>query len=238
MGKNVNLIIILAIILFACILSSFYLYEILQPPKNDSTPTFSSVILGKTEYGNVIRDGPYGNTSSPIKVAYIIGVHPLEYQSHNAIRESVISQNKSLKYSYYIYRVNVTQNADDYDKGRYNGQLLAKKYVVPDIENMSMNLVIDVHSNEANGGYEYIRFLYIPQKSEKSEKAALQIKSKANWLVIYTPPNPTSPAYVTIPLIKAGIPAMIYETYTYEAYNQTLTQAQEIVSLVDKLDLN
>lgn len=237
MGKKVKIFIILAIILSTSAFSAFYLYETLQPVKNDSTPTFSSVVLGKTEYGNVIRDGPYGNASSPHRVAYIVGVHPLEYQSHQAISESVISQNETLKYCYYIYRVNVTQNANDYEKGRSNGQLLANKYLVPDIKNMSMDLVIDVHSNEANGGYQAIRFLYIPQKSEKSEKAALQIKSQTNWLVIYNPPKPTSPAYVTIPLIKSGIPSMIYETYTYESYNQTLKQAQEIVSLVDKLNL-
>ncbi|BDZ71018.1 hypothetical protein [Methanobacterium petrolearium] len=165
-------------------------------------------------------------------------MHPLEYQSHNAIVESVINQNESLKNCYYIYRVNVTQNAEDYNKGRNNGQLLANQYVVPDIKNISMDLVIDVHSNEDNGGYQYTRFLYIPTKSEKAENAALQIKSQANWLVIYSPPSPTSPAYVTIPLIDAGIPSIIYETYTYESYNQTLKQAEEIVSVVDNLNLN
>ncbi|OPX57853.1 MAG: hypothetical protein A4E25_01934 [Methanobacterium sp. PtaB.Bin024] len=237
MGKNVKLIIILVIIFCVCVLSSFTFFKIFQSSEN-GTSTFSSVVLGKTEYGYVIRDGPYGNANSPNRVAYIVGVHPLEYQSHNAIVESVISQNESLKNCYYIYRVNVTQNAEDYNKGRNNGQLLASQYVVPDIKNMSMDFVIDVHSNEDNGGYQYTRFLYIPQKSEKAENAALQIKSQANWLVIYSPPSPTSPAYVTIPLIEAGIPSIIYETYTYESYNQTLKQAQEIVSLVDNLNLN
>jgi hypothetical protein len=235
MGKKVKIFIILAIIFAGLAFSSLYLYNPIQPVKNTTTITFSSVVLGETEYGNVIREGPYGNTSSPHRVVYIVGVHPLEYQSHNAITEAVISQNKSLKNCYYIYRVNVTQNRNDYNKGRSNGQLLANKYVVPDIKNITPNLVIDVHSNEGN--YQVRRFLFIPQKSEKAENAALALKNKTNWLTIYSPPEPTSPVYVTIPLIDVGIPSMIYETYTYEPYNQTLKQANEIVGLVDKLDL-
>ncbi len=233
--EKLKIFIMLAIIGASIAFSLFYFYKSNQPVQNTSAPTFSTVVLGETEYGNVIREGPYGNASSPNRVAYIVGVHPLEYNSHNAITGAVISQNKSLKKCYYIYRVNVTQNKDDYEKGRSNGQSLANKYVVPDIKNMNMDLVIDVHSNEGN--YQFTRFLFIPKQSEKAEKAAYTLKNQINWLTVYTPPEPTSPAYVTIPLIDAGIPSMIYETYTYEPYNQTLKQAHEIVPLIDKLDL-
>jgi hypothetical protein len=235
MRKKIKLFFILVIVVSAGVFSSFYFYSILYPAQNTSNSTFSSVVLGETEYGNVIRDGPYGNASSENRITYIVGVHPLEYQAHNAITESVISQNKSLKNCYYIYRVNVTQNADDYEKGRSKGQSLAYNYAVPDIKNMSMGLVIDVHSNEGN--YQETKFLFIPQQSEKAESAALLIKNQTNWLTIYSPPNPTSPSYITIPLIKSEIPSIIYETYTYESYNQTRKQAQEIVSIIDKLDL-
>lgn len=212
-------------------ISAFYLYP--TPKVSSSTPTFSSVVLGQTEFGTVTREGPYGNPNSPNRIVYIVGVHPLEYQAHNAIFETIKNQNKSLENCYYIYQIEVTQDKDNYNKGRANGQSLANTIAVPDIEKMSIKLVIDVHSNEGN--YQEKRFLFIPMDSEKSEKIAGEIKNQTNWLTIYSPPNPTSPSYITIPLIKSGIPSMIYETYTYESINQTQKQAQEITSIVDNL---
>jgi len=234
--KNIKLLIILIVILSANALSIVLFYETFFNKDNLTNSTFKSVVLGKTEYGNVIRYGPYGNVSSTNRIVYIVGVHPLENQSHQAIIESVTNQNSTLKCFYHIYQVNVSQDPDDYEKGRSNGQLLAYKYVVPDIKKMSADLVIDVHSNEGKGGYQKIRFLYIPQNLPKTEKLALEIKNQTKWLSIYTPPSPTSPNYVTIPLIKAGIPSMLYETYTYEPYAQSKKQANEIVSIIDKLD--
>lgn len=236
MRSSFKLILILVILFCASAFSSFYLYSNLYPPEDVNKSTFRSVVLGETEYGNVIRDGPYGNVSSPNRIVYIVGVHPLEYQAHNTIMQSVISQNNSLKNCYYIYRVNVTQNADNYEKGRSNGQSLANKYAVPDIKNMSIDLVIDVHSNEGN--YQKKWFIFIPKKSQKAEIAAYKIKNQTNWLTIYSPPNPTSPSYVTIPLIESGIPSMIYETYTYESYQQSKAHSLEIVQLVDQLKLS
>lgn len=225
--KPITLILILLFVV--SLLTAFYLY----PLPNSTMPTFSSVTLGKTEYGDVIRDGPYGNVTSPNRVVYIVGVHPLEHNAHEAIIESVKTNDKSLKNCYYIYRINVTQDASDYNKGRANGQNLANRYAIPDIKNQSIKLVIDVHSNEGN--YQLTKFLFIPKQSAKTEKIALQIKNQTNWLNIYSPPDPTSPQFVTIPLLNSGIPSMIYETYTYEPYEQTKKQANEIVLIVDKL---
>ena len=234
--KTVKLLFILVvIILCASALSLFYFYNTSYDAENTSNTIFKSVVLGKTDYGTVIREGPYGNVSSENRIVYIVGVHPLEYQAHETVKESLISQNNSLEKCYYIYQVNVTQDADNYKKGRLNGEKLANQYAVPDIKNMSIDLVIDVHSNEANGGYQEIKFLYIPQKSEKAEKVALEITNQIKWLTIYSPPNPTSPAYVTIPLIKSGIPTIIYETYTYQSYEQTKKESQELVAVVDNL---
>jgi len=37
-------------------------------------------------------------------------------------------------------------------------------------------------------------------------------------------------------LIKEGIPSMLYETHTYEPYAQSKKQANEKVSIINKLD--
>lgn len=224
---------LIGIVVFSiAMVSSFFFFPVQKV--NSTFPTFSSVVLGENEYGTVTRDGPYGNTSSPLRMAYVVGVHPLEYQAHQAMEEAVKNQDRSLEKCYYIYRINVTQNPQDYDKGRVNGQKLANQYALPDIKTSSISLVMDVHSNEGN--YQEKWFLFVPGQSQKAENIAYKIKNQTSWLKVYSPPNPTSPAYVTIPLIQSGIPAMIYETYTYESVEKTQKKAREIVYLVDRLE--
>ncbi|HIH61906.1 MAG TPA: hypothetical protein HA298_04385 [Methanobacteriales archaeon] len=94
----------------------------------------NGVIIGRTDYGMVVRESPYGNPGSPNKVVFVVGVHPLEAQSHDAIIEAIRTLNNSLKKCYYIYRINVTKDASDYNKGRQNGELLANTYAVPSIK--------------------------------------------------------------------------------------------------------
>jgi len=187
------------------------------------------------EYGAVFKEGPYGNISSQVKIAYIIGVHPLESKSHRAILETVQKKNKSLRYCYYIYRVIVTRDWKDYTKGRMNGQILANKFAVPDIKRNDYDLVVDVHSNR--GVYQKKLFVFSPIKQSESERIALNIKDNIPWLSYYVPPllsEPTSGPYVTVPLIKSGIPAIVYEVYAYDSYSQILDYAQDFVKTVDE----
>jgi hypothetical protein len=237
MGGKLKLIIILSLFFIASFFLTFYIYNPINPINSNSSiskeTSFSSVTLGATDYGSVIREGPYGNPNSPIKIAYIVGVHPLEYQAHNAIIESLKAHNSTLKECYYIYKVNVTRDAQDYTKGRNNGQKLASQYIVPDIQKQGFNLVIDVHNNQGN--YQKKRFLYVPLTSQISQNTASQIVKQIKWLTIYNPPDPTSPTYVTIPLIKSGIPSIIYETYMYDPYNTTKAHADQFISVLDKI---
>lgn len=200
---------------------------------NVTETPFSIVVLGSNQLGRVIREGPYGNTSSPIKIAYIVGVHPLESNSHRAILESIKSNENNLKYAYYVYRVLVTQDANDYDQGRMNGQLLAREYVVTDIVNRDYKLAIDVHSNRGN--YEELRFIFAPVEGGQAEKIAHSLINKIPWMHYYKPPSQTSPAYVTIPINNGGVPAVIYETYQYESYSITRSHANDFVRQVDNL---
>ncbi|MDP3066473.1 MAG: hypothetical protein Q8N08_07020 [Methanobacteriaceae archaeon] len=193
----------------------------------------STKVLGNETLGSVEKIGVYGNPISPVKIAYIVGVHPLENQTHQAVFESIKSKDSSLKYSYYIYKVNVTHDSLDYEKGRMNGQLLASRYTVPDIKKQNFALVVDVHSNVGN--YDVDRFLYIPASGTAAESLALHMTNKLLWLTIYNPPNSTSTKYVTIPLINSGIPAIVYETYLNQSEKLTRQQADELVAAVDNL---
>ena len=209
---------------------SFNLYPSETSINNNPT---SIKVLGSTSYGNVVKEGPFGNTSSKVKIAYIVGVHPLESDAHEAMVNSITGYNNTLKYCYFIYKVNVTENADNYNIGRMNGQLLANKFVVPDIENQKFQLAIDVHSNVGN--WAETRFIFAPVNGSKAETIGMNIKSKLPWLTYYVPPNPTSTVYVTTPLINAGIPAIVYETYHSDSPETIRNHADEFLLAVDNL---
>lgn len=204
----------------------------------ESNNSISTVkFLGERDYGFVVRYGPYGNPTSPVKVAYVVGVHPQEVQAHQAMK-TVISSQKSLKYCYYVYEITVTKDRDDYNQGRINGQKLALDYAVPDIKKVKFNLVVDVHSTK--GDYPETRFISVPVDDSRSLLLAHLIVSKIPWLVFYVPPldgGPTSGPYVTIPIIQSGTPAMVYETYTYASFNETFEHAVEFAKVVDSLSL-
>lgn len=233
--KGIVGILALLAVVFAIsfIISSNYLKDNTVPIS--ITSAGGNGMLGSNELGNVVKEGPYGNKNSPVKIAYITGVHPLEHESHEAIRESIEAKNKSLNYCYYVYKINVTKDAADYDKGRMNGQLLANQYVVPDIKSHNFQFVVDVHSNRGN--YQEKRFIFAPQDEANSKAIALSIKDKIPWIVYYNPPSQTSPQYVTIPLIKVGIPAVVYETYINDSYAFTKLHADQFVLAVDNLKL-
>ncbi len=225
------------LVMLAIIFSVSFLISSHYFPNNDISASITSSsdngVLGSNELGYVVKEGPYGNKDSPIKIAYITGVHPLESESHKAVRETIETKNKSLNYCYYVYKIVVTKDAADYDKGRMNGQLLANQYVVPDITGQNFDLAVDVHSNRGN--YQEKRFIFAPQNEDGSKSIALEIKSKIPWMIYYNPTSQTSPKYVTIPLIKAGIPAVVYETYINDSYGFTKEHADEFVSAVDGL---
>jgi hypothetical protein len=200
----------------------------------NSTNGLSTKILGSNNKGTVELIGAFGNTSSKIKIAYVIGLHPLESAVHNALYNAIISKS-NLKYCYYIYRINVTKDPSDYSEGRMNGQLLAEEFVLPHIISNNYNLVIDVHSNQGTtgGSYEETNFIFAPLNHTASKIIADSIISKIPELTYYYPPSQTSPPFLTNPLVQAGIPTILYETYMYESASVTSNLVNKLISTVD-----
>jgi len=232
--KHLKITVIAIIIFFISLISSFYFYS-----ENTSTYPNSQIkvqVLGQEDYGRVIKEGPYGNTSSKIRIAYIVGVHPLEGDAHRAAVESLKSKTKSLKHSYYIYNITVTRDADKYEKGRMNGQILAQKYAVPDIEREDFDLVIDIHSNRGN--YPVTVFVFSPIPDTTAEKYANQIKENIIYMEYYSPPHQTCTPYIAIPLINAGVDTIVYETYINEPYETTQKHLSDLVETVENLSFN
>ena len=199
------------------------------------TSVLNSDVIGSTSYGYVEKKF-YGNQSSSQTVALIIGVHPQENGIHSAIFNAMTSKSLDLTKRYVLYQVTVTQDADDYSKGRMNGQLLAQAFVVPDIASENPFLVFDTHENHgADSGYSYYRFLYLISNNDDTTNYANQIISQIPSLAIYTPPNPTSTQYVTVPIANQGLNTILYETYFYDSVSQKTSDADALIEAVDSL---
>jgi hypothetical protein len=237
MKARIRIIIIGAVLLLIAYYGSSSLSHFFYSAKDPVILPYTTV-LGSEAYGNVVKEGPYGNASSTVKVAYIVGVHPLEDSAHEAALKAIKTNSKSLKYCYYIYRVNVTQDAEYYVAGRMNGQILASDYVVPDIEKDNFQLVIDVHSNRGPPDlYDESWFLNVPFESEKTLKLSDEIMAKIPGLTYYDPPEPTSPYFITIPLLKEGIPTIIYEEYVYDTPENKEEHAKKLLLAIESLNL-
>ncbi|MDR0900687.1 MAG: hypothetical protein LBM26_03415, partial [Methanobrevibacter sp.] len=201
------------------------------------TSQFPTKLLGKNDKGYVQFIGPIGNLASKTKIAYIIGMHPLENQAHTSLYNNLISK-ISFKYKYYIYKVTVTKNPSSYDQGRMNGQLLAQKYILPHAKKSKYKLLVDIHSNQGtkNGGnYKKTNFIFAPLNKAKSKVIATKIIKNIPGLSYYFPASQTSPPYCTTPLVKAGIKTLVYETYKYESVAKTNLYMKKLIAQIDKI---
>lgn len=191
--------------------------------------------IGKNSIGTVTVEGPYGNVNSSVKVAYILGQHPRESNAHDAIYDSLLNNSDYLNYSYYIYRINVTAESDDFEESRMNGQLLAQDYVVSDIIKNNYSLAIDIHSS--NGGYVQDPYIFAPVKNDTvAYDAANNVTKAINYVIYYEPASYSSPQYSTIPIDDGGVPAIVFEMRGNPNHSLE-TEANQFIYAVDKLYL-
>lgn len=193
--------------------------------------------------GTVKLEGPYGNISSHNKIAFITGVHPLESNSHEAMLNLIRSKKNdtSLHNAYYIYIINVTEDRDDFAKGRMNGQLLGEKYVVPHVNQQNYSFVVDIHSHR--DVYVEYNFIIAPLNDPESVHIGLEIINNITnmSLLKFVPESdgqPTSPDFISIPILKNGTPTLIYETYLNETSDTTLRFLTEFLENLDNIDFS
>ena len=201
----------------------------------DSTQ-YDSRLLGENDLGSVHVHGPFGDAGSEIRIAYLIGMHPLESKSHRALFDELTSRN-DLKYCYYIYNINV-RDSDSESEGRDEGQLLAQELVRPDIIDKGYDLFLDIHSNRGShgpGDYQITNFVFAPGFDDKSSRFMNEIIDNIEGVVYYAPEFRSSPPFITEPTSKAGIATIVYECYSFEPMEVTYDLAEKLVSVVDSL---
>lgn len=197
---------------------------------------YESTLLGKSDLGTVHIHGPFGDVNSNIKIAYLIGMHPLESKSHRALFEKLIAKD-DLNCCYYLYNINVC-DVGSKTEGRLEGQLLAKEFVAPHIIDEKYDLFLDIHSNRGShgpGDYKITNFLFSPGFDKKSSEFMDIIIDSIDGVVYYAPEFRSSPPFITEPTAKAGIPTLVYECYSYEAMEITYDLAEKLINVVDDL---
>ena len=192
-------------------------------------------IIGNNSIGTVTLEGPYGNAESPVKIAYILGQHPRESNAHNAIYTSLLNSSKNLNYSYYVYWINVTNDTQDFEESRMNGQLLAQDFVVNDVVDNGYNLAIDIHSS--NGGYVQDPYIFAPVSTNTiAYESANNISNAISYIIYYEPASYSSPQYSTIPIDNGGVPAIVFEMRGNPNHSLE-TEANQFIQAVDELYL-
>ena len=196
-----------------------------------------AMLIGENELGTVYIHGPFGDENSKIKIAFVIGMHPLESKSHRALFEKLTSK-QDLNYCYYLYNINVNDKTSE-TEGRLEGQKLACEFIKEDIINKKYDLFLDIHSNRgANGPGEYkiTNFIFAPGFDEASSKYMNEIIDAVDELVYYAPEFRSSPPFITEPTASEGIPTLVYECYSSEDFELTLELAEKLIEIVDNLN--
>ena len=238
-------IIILILILLIFVIGMLILSETLldngdEKIDNSSANITHEVISNSSdEPGSVEVIKNIGNPNSK-KIAYVVGVHPLEYQTHRTLVD-LLPDMTNLSYCYDIYIINVTEDvgyygdgSSDNSSGRQNGRNLAYKYVYPKIANGSYELAIDIHSNV--GAYPSKTFVFSPLKEGLGSRYAMEVADSCENISYYSPDSTTSGPYLTIPLNENGIPAFYFEEYSFAAQDEKNVHMMELIKAVDNLN--
>lgn len=167
--------------------------------------------LGNTSIGTV-EVGISGNENATKCIALITGIHPRETLSIDPEIEAAKQfGNDDVKILH--YKVTVTDNPQDYEKGRANGESLVHDYVNPHVTTSDADAVIISHSHNADYGSGF--YLATPEMDDASVGIAKNIKSTSDFNYYPVTGNETykstSAVLVSKPIAQAGYPTFVYE---------------------------
>lgn len=201
---------------------------------NVSSIAVDSSIIGNNSYGTVVKSSGYGNPSSDIHVAFIVGVDAK--QSQNAVVPTIQNQT-DLKYSYDIYVVDTSKarnsnSSNDQSNMTVNemSEALASEYVVPDVINNNYNFTVDVHSTNDSNSY-----LFVPSENTYTSKKVLESISNDTKVGEYTPDVHSYTESISETIIGYEIPSIVYVTRDYYS-NGTSGEINSIIHAIDNFD--
>lgn len=167
--------------------------------------------LANTSIGTVEK-GISGNENATKCIALITGIHPRETLSIDPeIQAAKEFGNDDIKII--NYKVTVTQNPEDYNEGRANGESLVHDYVNPDVTSSDADAVIISHSHNPTYGEGF--YLATPEMDSASVNIARNIEKTSDFNYYPVTGNETykstSAVLVSKPIAQAGYPTFVYE---------------------------
>lgn len=206
-----------------------------------ATAAVTRELIGSDSSGSVEVIKNLGNPDGK-KIAYVVGVHPLENDTHKTFLNMMPTLN-DLNYCYDVYVINVSEDFSSYGEllpddqpGRQTGQDLALKYVYPAIVNGSYELAVDVHAH--GGAYgEHNTFVFSPVSGSEGEKLGQKVSGSAQNISYYDPQFTTSGPYLTVPLNENGVPAFYFEENSFISQDIKDLHMLELIKSVDNLKL-
>ena len=177
--------------------------------------------------------GVAGNENATTCIALITGIHPRETLSIDpeiqAAREYGNDNVKIIN-----YKVTVTQNPQDYEAGRANGESLVHDYANPSVMASDADAVIISHSHNPNYGEGF--YLATPEMDNASVNIAQKISDSSDFNYYPVTGNETykstSAVLVSKPIAQAGYPTFVYEI-PEDIWESTSTdKTKELFSLI------
>lgn len=214
------------IIVFLIIIGGIIFFESAKDPEIEYA-TIANTSIGTVEVGTA------GNENATTCIALITGIHPREKLSIEpeiqAAREFGNDNIKILN-----YKVTVTENAEDYEQGRENGESLVHDYVNPNVTASDADAVIISHSHNPEYGEGF--YLATPEMDDSSVSIAEKISQTSDFNYYPVTGNETykstSAVLVSKPIAQAGYPTFVYEI-PEDIWESTATEkTKELFNLI------
>jgi len=203
------------------------------PAYNNSSNTNQSTI-GSDYRGYVFKyvykDSP-SETTGKNKVAVVTGIHPRERLSkvvwNDLLRNYPVPEGSEIVQ----YDINVIDMPDDFNTGRYNGEMLAATYILPDILKSKYDLVIVCHDHQPGYGEGF--FITTPKMDVLSVKFAETLTTKLTTFNYYKNSGNTEPATsnarFTNQISSNGYRAIVYEMPGLNNYSEAYYMTRELL---------
>lgn len=171
-------------------------------------------ILGNNQQGYVTKDVFSHYNNPTVKIAVVTGMHPREDLATNVVPQVIKIFALLNNVEMVDYHVTVTEQPQDFDVGRSNGQALVAQYVIPDVKNSSYQLVIIAHDHEQGYGDGY--YIATPTHDVKSLSLGGSVHQVLALFNYYSGSSTnreqsSSISQVDRPITNSGTPVFVYE---------------------------
>ena len=169
--------------------------------------------LAKMDIGYVTKE-ENNFYHSNLTMVIITGIHPRETLAIGPEVEATRMFSLTHQVNMITYNVTVTQDPEDYSKGRANGEKLVAEKVLPDINKTDAKIVIISHSHIPGYGEGF--YVATPAMDQPSVSLAEKIKNSGIDFNYYPAREDmeyksTSAVLVSKPLAESGYPTLVYE---------------------------